>query len=138
MNSLRAATAYSKGAGAYARVGVETGVMAASPHQLILMLFDGAGVAIRTAKLHLEKGNMAEKGQAISKALDIVNDGLLAVLDPEQGELSASLASLYVYISRQLMSANLHNDMNKLDEAAALLEDIASAWRSLGNQNQSP
>ena len=30
----------SSGANAYAKVGIETGVMAASPHTLIVMLFD--------------------------------------------------------------------------------------------------
>lgn len=34
------------GANAYAHVGIETGVMAASPHKLIVMLFDGALVAL--------------------------------------------------------------------------------------------
>ncbi|MBF8224417.1 flagellar export chaperone FliS [Halomonas sp. 328] len=145
MSARRGAAAYAKGhaksqakgAGAYARVGVESGVMAASPHQLIVMLFDGAQASIRAARLHLEQGNAAGKGQAISKALDIVNNGLAAALDDDQGgEIAGRLASLYDYIARLLLRANLHNDADALDEAERLLEDIGSAWREIGRAGQ--
>lgn len=141
MSARRGAAAYAKGqakgAGAYARVGVESGVMAASPHQLIVMLFDGAQASIRAARLHLEQGNTAGKGQAISKALDIVNNGLAAALDDDQGgEIAGRLASLYDYIARLLLRANLHNDADALDEAERLLEDIGSAWREIGRAGQ--
>ena len=121
-----------RGAGAYARVGVESGVMSASPHQLIVMLFDGAQAAIRTARLHMQAGNVAEKGKAISKAIDIVNQGLLAALDHERGgELAGRLEQLYDYVARLLLRANLHNDEHSLDEASLLLEQIGSAWRQI-------
>ncbi|HET7223793.1 MAG TPA: flagellar export chaperone FliS [Rhodanobacteraceae bacterium] len=121
------------GAGAYASVGVESNVLMASPYQLINMLFDGAGVAIRTAAMHMQAGRMAQKGEAVSRALDIVNNGLLAALDVERGgDLAQRLASLYEYIARRLLSANLNNDQAALDEAGQLLEEIGSAWREIG------
>ncbi|OLO10907.1 flagellar export chaperone FliS [Chromohalobacter japonicus] len=124
-----------RGAQAYARVGVESGVMSASPHQLIVMLFDGAQASIRAAKMHMEDGNISAKGQAISKALNIVNNGLAAALDYERGgELSERLGSLYDYVARLLLRANLRNDQAALDEAAHLLEDIGSAWREIAPQ----
>lgn len=124
---------YGRGAGAYARVGVESGVLSASPHQLIVLLFDGAASAIRAAGLHLQAGRPAEKGAAISKALDIVNNGLLAALDRQRGgEIAERLAALYDYIARLLLKANLHNDPDCLNEAGRLLDEIASAWRRIG------
>ncbi|TCL28061.1 flagellar protein FliS [Azotobacter chroococcum] len=110
--------------------------MSASPHQLIVMLFDGAQAAIRTARLHMQAGNVAEKGKAISKAIDIVNRGLLAALDHERGgELAGRLEQLYDYVARLLLRANLHNDERSLDEAASLLEQIGSAWRQIVPQS---
>lgn len=124
-----------RGAAAYARVGVESSVMSATPHRLISMLFDGAQASIRAARLHMQKGDVAEKGKAISRAIDIVNQGLLAALDPQQdGELVGRLEQLYEYVVRLLLQANLHNDEQKLDEAAGLLEGIGSAWREIGPQ----
>lgn len=133
MTYSRGATAYGQGASAYARVGVESGVMSASPHQLIVMLFDGASASIRAARIHMQSGNTVEKGKSISKALDIINNGLVAALDQEKGgEIAERLGSLYDYIARLLLAANLRNDEESLDNAERLLDDIASAWRDIG------
>ncbi|WP_447527355.1 MULTISPECIES: flagellar export chaperone FliS [unclassified Vreelandella] len=134
MTYSRSGGAYGRGANAYARVGVESGVMSADPHQLIVMLFDGAKASIRAARIHMQAGNVSEKGRAISKALDIVNNGLNAALDQEKGGAVAErLGSLYDYIARLLLAANLRNDEESLDQAERLLEDIASAWREIGH-----
>lgn len=120
------------GARAYASVRVESDVMAASPHQLICLLFDGAQAAIRVAASHMRSGRTASKGEAISRALDIVNNGLLAALDMERGgEIARQLAALYEYIGRKLLSANLNNDPAALAEAGRLLNDIGSAWHDI-------
>ena len=135
MTYSRGGAAYGRGANAYARVGVESGVMSADPHQLIVMLFDGAQAAIRAARIHMQAGHTAEKGKSISKALDIINNGLVAALDQEKGgDIAERLASLYDYISRLLLAANLRNDEDSLNKAERLLEDIASAWREIGQQ----
>ncbi|MGS2742050.1 flagellar export chaperone FliS [Halomonas sp. LS-001] len=126
---------YTHGASAYARVGVESGVMAADPHKLIVMLFDGAQASIRAARIYMQDGNIAEKGKSISKALDIINNGLSAALDQEKGgEIAERLGSLYDYIARLLLIANLRNDEESLNQAERLLEDVASAWREIGQQ----
>src|SRR5690606_41890254 len=84
------------GVQAYQKVGLESAVMSASPHQLIVMLFDGAHSALVRARLFLEAGQMAEKGEALSKAINIIDNGLKAGLEMEAGgELSQNLASLY-------------------------------------------
>jgi flagellar secretion chaperone FliS len=129
------------GANAYAKVGVETGVIAASPHKLIVMLFDGAISSIVTAQMHIKAGNIAGKGQSISKAISIIDDGLRASLDKKVGgEIALSLDSLYEYMSKQLLLANLHNDMKKLDEVQRLLNDLKGAWLAIDPvaQNAAP
>lgn len=124
-----------RGANAYAKVGVESGVLSASPHQLIVMLFDAAQTSIRATRLHMQAGNVAEKGKAISRAVDIVNRGLVAALDHERGgELAARLAQIYDYVTRLLLQANLRNDEQSLDQAEKLLEEIGSAWREIAPQ----
>lgn len=124
-----------RGAAAYGRVDVESHVLSASPHKLIAMLFDGVQKQIKAARLHIENGNVAEKGKAIAKATDIVNMGLLAALDKEKGgELAERLESIYLYVGQLLLRANLKNDIAKLDEAAELLEQIGSAWKEIQPQ----
>ena len=128
---------FRSGAGAYARLGVETQAMSASPHQLICMLFDGAITAIGMARHHIAEGDVAAKGSAISKAVGIVANGLKASLDAKAAgaggaELVANLSALYDYVIRRLLQANLRDDPRALDEAQSLLESVASAWREIG------
>lgn len=123
---------YQAGSKAYEQVSLETSVNQASPHQLIVLLFDGALNAIKLAKLYIEKGNIAGKGVAISKAINIIDNGLKSCLDMEKGgEIAANLDDLYHYISHQLVLANLHNDIAKLDNCYDLLNNIAQSWREI-------
>lgn len=119
---------------AYANIGLETGIVAASPHQLITMLFDGALAAILKAKKHMEQQQIAEKGEAISKAIMIIDSGLRAGLNLEQGgELANNLDNLYTYMVTRLMDANLQNSLSGLREVYQLLTDLKSSWVSIGH-----
>ena len=122
------------GANAYATVGVETGVVAASPHKLIVMLFEGALAAISAAQHHMHAGDIRNKGQSISKAITIVENGLRASLDKNVGgEIAANLDSLYDYISRRLLLANANNDQKILEETHRLLTELKDAWNAIDN-----
>lgn len=117
---------------AYAKVGLETGVISASPHKLIAMLFDGALLAIVKAEKHMRAGEIAEKGQAISHAMNIINQGLRASLKlKEGGELAANLNALYLYMGERLAEAHLKNDPALLQEVYRLLVDLKSAWDAI-------
>lgn len=115
----------------YTQVGVETGVLNASPERLITLLFDGATNTIGQAREYLAQGNTAARGQAISKAINIVQNGLRTGLSMEAGgELALNLADLYDYIVRLLLEANLNADDSKLELAHTLLSNIADAWHT--------
>jgi len=118
-------------AGTYRAIGVETGVAAASPHQLVTMLFDGFNAAIAEARIALAQGQVEAKCKALGRALRIVDEGLKAPLDAAGGSLSEKLASLYSYVSLRLTQANLNNDVAALDECVKLLEPVRSAWLAI-------
>lgn len=127
------------GASSYAQIGLQSAAMSASPHQLITMLFDGAKTAIAMARHHMAQKEIAAKGKAISKAINIVDNGLKASLDTETrdeagAELVGNLSALYDYVAQRLLYANLRNDPALLDEADRLLDNISSAWREIDPQ----
>lgn len=133
----------STGAGSYAKIGLETAVMSASPHQLVAMLFNGARTSISMARHHMASGEIAAKGNAISKAINIIDNGLKTSIDAEAGgaagaALAANVTALYDYIIQRLMYANLRNDPELLNEADRLLENISSAWNEIGGNNPAP
>ncbi len=117
------------GANAYARVGVETGVMGASPHRLIVMLYQGARQAIAQARMHLQQGNVPARGEAIGKAIQIVESGLQQSLNVEAGgEIAERLDALYGYMSRRLLEANVKQSEAMLVEVDGLLATLEEAW----------
>ncbi|MBP2848801.1 flagellar export chaperone FliS [Dickeya oryzae] len=118
---------------AYAQVSVESAVMSATPHQLIVMLFDGTKSALVRARILLEQNDIVGKGNALSKAIDIISNGLKLGLDMENGgELAENLADLYDYMVRRLLHANINNDLQAIMEVEALLDNIADAWKQIG------
>ena len=117
------------GANAYARVGVETGVMGASPHRLIVMLYQGARQAIAQARMHVQQGNVSARGEAIGKAIQIVESGLQLSLNLEVGgEIAERLDALYSYMSRRLLEANIKQSEAMLVEVDGLLATLEEAW----------
>lgn len=121
-----------RAAKAYAQIGLETGVAASSPHRLILMLYDGALKCILDADMHLAAGRVAPKGEAISKAISIIEGGLKGSLDVEHGgAIAQQLSDLYDYMNRRLLLASMRNDRQMLDEVSGLLRELRGAWSSI-------
>ena len=99
--------------------------------QLIARLMQGALDRIATARGHMQRGEVAAKCEALSKATRMI-DGLRSCLDHEKGgELARRLESLYDYMTRRLTEANLRNETRYLDEVADLLDEIRSGWEQM-------
>lgn len=116
----------------YRSVGTVTAVSQADPHQLVMLLYDGAIAAVLQGKHALQTGDVATKASTISKALRIIDEGLRACLE-DKGDPSmvANLRALYDHMINRLLSANLHGDVAALDEVARLLGELRSAWASI-------
>ena len=122
-----------RAANAYRRVGVETTVDTANPHQLISLLFDALGQALAGAQAALGRGDQGTKGAQILRAVRLLEEGLKAGLDDARGgELAGRLRSLYDYCIARLTFANLRNDAAALAEVASLIAPVAQGWKDIG------
>ena len=120
-------------ANAYRQVSAHSGVESASPHQLIQMLFDGLFQSLNAARGALQRGDIEEKGRHISKAVRILQEGLVVGLDLEKGgELAANLKLLYDYSVAQLTKANVRNDEHLVEEVIKVLQPVAQGWKEIG------
>jgi len=110
------------------------GAAAASDRmQLVLRMMQGALDRIAIAGGHMQRGEQALKGEALGRAVRMI-DGLRSCLDHERGgEIAANLAALYEYMTRRLTEGNLRNDRRPLDEVADLLEEIRSGWQQMAS-----
>lgn len=119
-------------ANAYAQLGLETGVVAASPLKLTIMLYEGAISACIQAVNAMHKNDYERKGEFISKAILIIDTGLRASLDKKVGgEIAQSLEALYLYMTENLMVANARMQVDKVSEVQALLMELKSAWEMI-------
>jgi flagellar protein FliS len=120
-------------AGLYQQVGVESQLAGASPHHLVTMLFDGFMEAVAQARGALRAGDHAVKGQAVSRAVRIIEEGLRAGLDMRAGgSLAQDLSDLYTYVTMRLTIGNLRNDEEALAECQRLMQPLREAWQSIG------
>ncbi len=117
----------------YASVGRQSGVAGANPHRLIQMLMEGALEKIAIAKGHMERGETSKKGEFVSWAISII-DGLRMSLDKDYGgEIVNNLDALYEYMTSRLVEANLHSNVDMLDEVSGLLKTVKAGWDDIEN-----
>ncbi len=116
-----------KGTSAY----LQTQVTTTSQGEILLMLYDGAIKFLTNAKTLIAARDMAGKGNAISRALDIVNE-LDSTLNMEKGgELSRNLHTLYLFCNKRLLMANLKASPEILDEVITILTNLRSAYAAI-------
>jgi flagellar protein FliS len=127
------------GANVYSQMSMETGVLAASPNKLTIMLYEGAITACRSAIAHMKNKDIQHKGEMLSKAILIIESGLRLSLDKKVGgEIAQSLDSLYAYMSHRLTVANIRNQPEMVDEVIKLLVELKSAWEAIGEDQIKP
>ncbi|EKS69299.1 flagellar protein FliS [Burkholderia sp. SJ98] len=116
-------------------MGVQTGVIGASPHRLIVMLYQGARQAIAQARMHLQQNNVGARGAAIGKAISIIESGLQQALNKDAGgEIAQRLDALYTYMTRRLLEANIKQNESMLVEVDGLLATLEEAWVGIGQE----
>lgn len=129
--------AFSRAASAYQSTGIETSVHGASPHQLIVLLFDALQQALAAAHAAMLRKDIPTKAKQIVRAVRLLEEGLKAGLDMERGgEVARNLRTLYDYCTQRLTQANLHNDAVAIEEVQRLVAPVADAWRQIGPQAQ--
>jgi flagellar secretion chaperone FliS len=125
----------SRSAAAYKRVGLETSVDRANPHQLVDMLFEALLQSVGTARAALARGEIVVKCEQIVKAVRIIDEGLKPALNMEQGgEIATNLNDLYAYCVMRLTHANLRNDDAALGDVLRVIGPVAQGWKQIGGQ----
>jgi flagellar protein FliS len=117
----------------------ETRIKTASQGQLIIMLYDEA-IKNLDKGLDLLQSNQAGKkdpgkieqiGKTMLKTQEIVTE-LMVSLDFEQGgEIARNLFSLYTWFNRELLEANIKQDIQRITIVRNMLNELRSAWHEI-------
>ena len=103
-------------------VGIE------SPAKLIVMLYEGVLRFNAQAKKAIKDSNIEKRVYFVNRSIAIVTE-LAAVLDMEQGDVSAYLDGLYNYQIQLLAEAGNENSTEKIDECSNVFKGLLEAWR---------
>ena len=108
----------------------ETQIRTASQGTLIVMLYDGAIRNINMALESLkEKPRQLDKiSNYIIKTQDIITELIVSLDLDKGGEIAKNLFSLYVFMNRQLLDANITKKNKPLEDVKKLLADLREAW----------
>jgi flagellar protein FliS len=113
--------------GNYGRVALEARVSGASPHALVLMLYERLAKLLRTARAAADAGDGARRLQATERAIAII-EGLDATLDDARGgEVAARLHEVYALLGARILLAT----PTALGEAQESVDMLVDAWRTI-------
>ena len=111
-------------------------VMSSTPVDLIVMLHERLLADLKGGALAIETQNINAKAVRVQSAYDVIYE-LMASLDREAGgEISNRLAALYAYMITRIGDASRTLDPEPLNEVAAHVESLLSAWSDLAAQGR--
>lgn len=117
----------------YKEIDLAARTAAASPLELVLVLFSGLMDELERAKSHIEGRRFEKKAQSINKCIDILN-ALTSSLEFETGgELVVNLSRLYDHCVYRLYEAS-GGYRQKIDEVMLILSNLREGWEGLSGK----
>lgn len=116
---------------AYKSVALDSQKTVATPYKVVQMLLAGALERLAKARTAIEKQEFAKRGELLSSTLMIVAELRMALDHEAGGEISANLDNLYEFMMGEIVQANIHDDVDKLETVSRLLREIKESWDAI-------
>jgi flagellar protein FliS len=115
---------------------LEAKVMTATPHQLHLLVVDGAIRHATRAEQALEQQDIETAHLSLSSSRDFVSE-LISGLNADQApQLIESLKALFVFVYRKLVAADTEHNPQLVRDALLVLRKHRDTWAELTQQLQ--
>lgn len=123
---------YNRGINAYKKGNLKQQIAQADPHQLTLMLMQGALDRMAYAKGAMERKEFESKSEHLSRASAILVN-LRDTLDfnGDETQVADNLYALYEYMINRLTDAHVQNNVAIMDEVINLMLPIKTAWSQI-------
>lgn len=116
----------------YAAVHSGSRTEGATPHGLVKILFDELILALEAAALAERNGDRMKVSDKQARAMSILF-ALESSLDHEKGgDIALGLAQIYREARRLLMQGAKERSAAPVDQARAMIAEIADAWNQIG------
>ncbi|AZZ35789.1 flagellar export chaperone FliS [Bdellovibrio sp. qaytius] len=107
----------------------QTSITSASREQILLMLYEGA---IKFTKLSIaaaEQKKIAERGQNLMRAYDIIMELQVSLDHKVGGEVAKQLDQLYTFVLDQYTKMNISGDIEAAKAALKVIENLYEGWK---------
>ena len=112
----------------------EQKILSVDPIELIRLVYQRARSSVADAREHLRNKRILERSAAIMRAYMAIHE-LLSALQPEVApELCERLQSLYLYMQKRLLEANMRQEDPPLAEVLKLLTTLEEGWAGVAKQ----
>ena len=109
-------------------------VLAATPGQLVVLLYDGARRFLRQASVAMRAREIERAHYALRHA-ELIIAHLDGVLDDEQGGgIAEQLHGIYRFCLLHLSHGRLQQDVSKLEQVGDLLGELRGSWAELARR----
>jgi|GEM_PF-633801 len=116
---------------------MKTNVLTSDPGRLVLMCYEGAIDNLKIADKKLAQRDYDGKSKSLAKARDFIEELLFALNFERGGAIARNLDSLYNYMLRRIIHADLRKDSDAIREITSMLSELKEAWETaLLNQNK--
>ena len=105
----------------------ENSVYTATPEELTLMLYNGLVKFILQGINAIEEKNIKKASDCLIRCQDIITE-FRATLDMNY-EISKSFDSIYEYMYRRLVDANIRKDKAILEEVLGYAKELRDTWQ---------
>ncbi|MBA2877269.1 flagellar protein FliS [Anoxybacillus kamchatkensis] len=109
-------------------------VQTASPGELTLMLYNGCLKFIAQAKKAIEEQDIEARNTNLLKAQKIIQE-LMVTLNMEY-EVAKSMMTMYDYMYRRLVEANIKSDIAILEEVEGYVKEFRDTWKQVIQLNR--
>ena len=99
-----------------------------SPERLVILLYERLGRDLSEAGSAIDDAATERRHKALLHAQEIVEELSYAVR-PELWDGGDNMIALYEFVLDLLVQANVSADRTAVDQAAAIIDDLAGAWR---------
>ena len=126
-----------RGLRAYHEVDRQTAVLSANAVDLILLTYEALLRRLKQASEAFASNDVAARGEALSRSLEVIDKGLIGSLDMNQGgQLSKQLLSQYQLWTAQILHCNMNADAVLLGELIKTVDVVRSAWEQVKDETK--
>jgi flagellar protein FliS len=108
-----------------------TEINTSDPGRLITMLYERAIRSLENARAFATQQKHEGRCKQLARVRDIVSELLVCLNFEEGGRLADSLASLYSYILRRIIDADVRNDPQAIEDCLSVLITLYDGWRQI-------